>query len=70
MLLNVLLELVLKFDDFLPKVVDYGKSYLWSWGVDVINYASKYAYMSIFSAYIKTSIEYPIRVIMKSPCAF
>ena len=37
----------------LPILVDYEKSNSWSWRVGWVNYASKWAYGSILSAYVK-----------------
>jgi len=54
----------------LPNLVDYGKIHLWPWVVGWINWASKQAYGSILSAYVKRSIEYSIRLIMELFCAF
>ena len=36
----------------LPNLVDYDKSYLWSWGVGWVSYTSKRAYGSILSAFV------------------
>jgi len=41
----------------LPDLVDYEKFYLWSWGVGWVSYASKWAYGSILSAYVKWNVE-------------
>jgi len=37
---------------FMTKLVVNEKSYLWSWEVGWVSYASKWAYGSIFSAYV------------------
>ena len=37
----------------LPILVDYQKSYLWPSGVSWVSHASKWAYESILSAYVK-----------------
>ena len=40
----------------LPNLMDYENSYLSSWGVGWRNYASKSAYESILSAYVKWNV--------------
>jgi len=36
--------------------MDYGKSYLWSWGVGWASYANKLDYGSILDAYVKLNV--------------
>ena len=38
--------------DIFPNLMDYGKPQLWFWGVGWVSYASKWAYLSILSAYV------------------
>jgi len=37
----------------LPNLINYGKSYVLFWGVGWVSYAIKWAYGSIFGAYVK-----------------
>jgi len=40
----------------LPNLMDYKKSYLWSWRLGGVSYASKWAYRSILGAYVKWNV--------------
>ena len=40
----------------LPNLMHYGKSYLWSWWVGWVIYASKWAYRSILGGYVKWNV--------------
>ena len=49
-----------------PNLMDYGKSNLWSWGVSWVSYASKWAYGSGLSAYVRWSVEHSMTLIIGS----
>jgi len=41
------------------------KSYLWSWEVGWVSFACKWAYGSIWNAYVKWNVEHSMRLIIE-----
>ena len=53
MVLDWFLDQIWVLYEFLPNLVEYGKSYIWPWEIDWISYVNKWAYGNILSNFMK-----------------